>query len=139
MTQRSHLKRLADRRLKDARALMTQRRYTGAYYIAGYAVECGIKACIATQFKRNTIPDKTLVNKTYSHDFEKLLKTAGIFDELEQDIQNNLSLYSSWNVVKDWRPEIRYTISITRVEARDLIEAIGNPHDGILSWLKRYW
>jgi len=139
MIRRRDLKNLVDGRLADAHVLMSKRRYASAYYIVGYAVECAIKVCIAGQFRKNTIPDKNLVNNTYTHDFEKLMKTAGIFAQLEQDIINDADLYSSWNVVKDWRPEIRYTTSVTPLEARDLIDAIENQQNGILQWLVQHW
>lgn len=139
MTKRRDLKNLVVGRLADAHVLMSKRRYASAYYIAGYAVECGIKVCIARQFRKNTIPDKNLVNNTYTHDFEKLMKTAGIFTQLVEDIAANADLYSSWNVVKDWKPEIRYTTSVTRLEARDLIDAIENQQNGIIQWLTQHW
>lgn len=139
MIRRRDLIKLVDGRLKDAHVLMSMRRYASAYYIAGYSVECAIKVCIAEQFKKNTIPDKNLVNNTYSHNFEKLMRTAGIFSELEQEISNDLALYSSWNVVKDWNPEVRYTTSVTRLDARDLIDAIENQQNGVLQWLMQHW
>ncbi len=89
MIKRRDLKNLVDRRLADAHVLMSKRRYASAYYIAGYAVECAIKVCIAGQFRKNTIPDKNLVNNTYKHDFGILMKTAGIFARLEQNIRTD--------------------------------------------------
>lgn len=139
MVTRSELRKLVERRLKDAHLLVGGRRYDSAYYIAGYAVECAIKACIARQFRRNTIPDRQLVNDTYSHDFEKLLKTAGLYQELQVDVTTNRGLGSSWSVIKDWKPEVRYSNEKTRLDARDLIDAIENPNDGIIQWLARHW
>ena len=138
MITRSELKKLVKRRLGDAHVLMQGRRYESAYYIAGYAVECAIKACIARQFRRNTIPDRQLVNQTYKHDFEGLLKTAGLFDELRGDAGISPGLGSSWNVIKDWKPDVRYSTEKTRLDAHDLIDAIENPDDGILQWLARH-
>src|SRR5689334_13393852 len=37
---------LAERWLVDADTLLNDRRWGAAYYLAGYAVECGLKACI---------------------------------------------------------------------------------------------
>ena len=139
MIRRRDLKKLVDGRLKDAHVLKSNRRYATAYYIAGYAVECAIKVCIATQFHRNTIPDKDVVLNTYKHDFEVLLRNAGLFDKLKAEINVNPGLFSSWNVVKDWRPDARYKTSVTGLEARDLIDAIEDPHNGILQWLAQHW
>lgn len=43
-------------RLKEAKALLDAGLYDGAYYLAGYAVECGLKACIAKKTKRHEFP-----------------------------------------------------------------------------------
>jgi hypothetical protein len=43
---RVQLRQLAEDRLLDAERLLTGGRWAGAYYLAGYAVECGLKACI---------------------------------------------------------------------------------------------
>ncbi len=139
MITRSELKKLVKQRLRDASVLMKGKRYGSAYYIAGYAVECAIKACIARQFKKSTIPEKSLVIETYQHDFERLLKTAGLFEDLEQDTKENPGLGSSWSVVKDWKPDVRYSTEKTKMDARDLIIAIENQNDGILQWLSRRW
>src|SRR5919106_3680906 len=40
---------------------------SGAYYLAGYAVECGLKACIAKQVRRHEFPDRTTVNQSHTH------------------------------------------------------------------------
>jgi len=37
---------LAERWLVDAKRLLDDHRWSAAYYLAGYAVECGLKACI---------------------------------------------------------------------------------------------
>ena len=45
---RSDFQQLADVRIDEAAVLFAQGKYDGAYYLAGYAVECGLKACIAS-------------------------------------------------------------------------------------------
>jgi HEPN domain-containing protein len=51
MTTHAELKKLARIRLADANALYEARRYAGAYYMAGYAIECAIKAILAKEFR----------------------------------------------------------------------------------------
>jgi HEPN domain len=55
--KRNDLRALATLRLSEARLLLNHRHWDGTYYLAGYAVEIAIKACIA---KRNVLisPDK---------------------------------------------------------------------------------
>src|SRR5690242_7885063 len=45
-------KKLAEIRMAEARTLLKARHYDGAYYLAGYAVECALKACIAKRTKK---------------------------------------------------------------------------------------
>jgi HEPN domain-containing protein len=42
---RDDFQQLADVRIAEAAVLLAQGNYDGAYYLAGYAVECGLKAC----------------------------------------------------------------------------------------------
>ena len=57
---RSDLQGLALVRLDDARSLLAADRWDGAYYLAGYAAECGLKACIAAQTRQYDFPDREL-------------------------------------------------------------------------------
>ena len=41
------LQDLAELRIKEARILLDAGSYPGAFYLAGYSVECALKACIA--------------------------------------------------------------------------------------------
>jgi len=44
---RTQLQQLAEERVRDAEALLKAGQWSGAYYLAGFAVEFGLKACIA--------------------------------------------------------------------------------------------
>lgn len=82
---RRDLQILADLRLVDAKILIDGSRFSGAYYLLGYAVECALKACIAKQIKEHDFPDKQLVLDSYTHNLEKLLRISGVklmFDSL---------------------------------------------------------
>jgi HEPN domain-containing protein len=58
---RKDLQALSNVRLKEAKALLGAGLWDGAYYLAGYAVECALKACIAKQTQRYEFPDKKRV------------------------------------------------------------------------------
>jgi HEPN domain len=68
---RKDFQELAKVRLKEANALFRLGLYDGAYYLAGYAVECALKACIAKGTRRYEFPDKKRVEDSYS-------QTAGL-------------------------------------------------------------
>jgi hypothetical protein len=58
---RLQFQKIARVRIREARALLQDRMFDGAYYLAGYSVECGLKACIAKMVRRHEFPDKDLV------------------------------------------------------------------------------
>ncbi len=69
---RKDLQSLADERLGDAKVLLASNRYGGAYYLVGYAVECGLKACIAKLTQAEDFYDKTLARNIFSMAFSRL-------------------------------------------------------------------
>jgi HEPN domain-containing protein len=128
---------LAEEKLADANHLLAGGRWGNAYYLAGYAVELALKACIAKTFKAETIPDKALVNATYSHDFTNLVGTAGLTADLKSK-QARQAFEINWGVVVRWSEESRYE-SKGEQDAKDLIAAIEDATDGVLAWIKAHW
>jgi len=83
---RAKFQKLAEMRIADAQSLFQAGRYEGAYYLAGYAVECAIKACIAKLVRRHDfLPEREIVSKIYVHDIEKLIGVAGLKNEWENE------------------------------------------------------
>jgi HEPN domain-containing protein len=76
--KRTDLRAMAQAKLDDAVLLLQNGRFSNAYYLAGYAVELALKACIAAQFVADVIPDKSLVNAIYRHTLKDLVGTAGL-------------------------------------------------------------
>jgi len=136
---RSDLQILADLRVEDATVLLTAGRYDGAYYVLGYAVECALKACIAKQIREFEFPDRKLANDSYVHDLPKLLNISGIKQQHEAEQRSNPPFATNWGVVKDWSEERRYQHSITEHVARDSSDAVTDPENGVLTWLKKHW
>jgi HEPN domain-containing protein len=135
---RADLQKLADEKLSDAQVLFNAKSWSNAYYLAGYAVELAIKACIAKSFKADTIPDKTLVERTYSHKFASLIGTAGLTAELRNQEQASQDFRTAWGVVNQWSPDDRYAEN-SEQDARELIEAIGDATHGVLPWIRTHW
>jgi hypothetical protein len=48
---RADLQALANLHLRHGEALLNAQLFAGAYYISGYAVECGLKAAVAKLFR----------------------------------------------------------------------------------------
>ena len=136
---RSDLQKLASLRIKEAKTLLDNDHCEGAYYLAGYSVECALKSCIAKKTRRYDFPDKKLVNESYKHDLKALVKVAGLEDRLKEEIESNREFDKNWAVVKDWTEESRYKTAIMESLARDLYTAIVNKKNGVLPWLKKVW
>jgi hypothetical protein len=135
---KNELEQLADIRIKEAEILLQADCYHGAYYLAGYALECLLKACIAKQVKAFDFPDKKLANESYTHDLSKLVVTAGLKLQLQQKERQDTAFKSNWKTVNDWSEEDRYDCDIEKEEAHDLFNAITDHTSGILPWLKNY-
>jgi len=136
---RNDFQQLARLRLREARTLLTNGRYAGAYYLAGYAVECALKACIAKKVRRHDFPEKDTVNESYTHNLEKLLKVAGLAPQRQALSNANPQFDVNWGIVKDWSAQKRYNPTISPVEARQLYSAITARQHGVMAWLRSQW
>lgn len=125
---------MATERLDDAAALLKAGRYAGAYYIAGYAIECALKACIAGRTKQDEFPPKEAA-KYYVHDLAKLLDIAGLGSAFAQEAEDP-AFRANWAAVKDWTEETRYQSRGQR-QAEEILAAINDPQHGVLQWLRR--
>ena len=136
---RTDLQQLARIRLTEAEILLAGQQYSGSYYLAGYAVECGLKACIARQTRRHDFPDKKTVVESYTHDLSILVRIAGLQRSLDQEIRNDPQGFAPyWTVVRQWSEQDRYSI-IDQRTAQNLVEAISHRRHGVLRWLRRHW
>jgi hypothetical protein len=134
---RRHFQKLADLRAQEAAVLVQNRKPQGAYYLAGYAVECAFKACIAKETRRHEFPPKRkYVQDVYTHNLSSLLQLTGLDKQLENDMKANAALGINWGVVKEWDEESRYVVSGLR--GKDMYAALTGP-DGVLTWIKQRW
>lgn len=136
---RKDFQKLANMRSKEAKALLAQGHFAGAYYLAGYSVECALKACIAKRTQRHDFPDKRIAFESYTHDLKELLKTAGLDSVFTADAPANSQLAKNWTTIKDWSESARYQAIISDTNARDIYSAITSRKDGVLLWLKKRW
>jgi HEPN domain-containing protein len=83
---------MAEERVRDAAALLSTRRWSAAYYLGGYAVECGLKACVVAYVKRNAdviFRERRYSEKCWTHDIEELVQLAGLSPERDADASLN--------------------------------------------------
>lgn len=129
---------LAKRRLKEAEVLLAAGEWSGAYYLAGYAVECGLKACILKSVKKFHMPNKDMINKAWSHDLTALLKEANLTATQQIDAGIDPLFGRYWAVVKDWTEASRYETK-SEQDAKELVKAVGARRSGVMSWVKTHW
>lgn len=138
MLTRAGLQQLAQIRFDDAVLLLKSGRASSAYYLAGYAAELALKACISKLMQANTIPDKAFINAIYVHKLENLLSTSGLKPQFDKDCKADSALAANWGIANNWSEESRYEVW-DPISAATLLQAIGDPAHGVLQWVKRHW
>jgi hypothetical protein len=136
----SDLQKLSAIRLEEARSLLRNKHYAGAYYLAGYSIECALKACIAAKTKATDFPPKPdTVRDYYKHDLVALVRAAELKDKLDARCKVSSRFKANWEVVRGWTEQIRYETNIDSGTARMMLKAIGDSRNGVLRWMKSYF
>jgi len=135
---RSDFQHLARIRINEAKVLLDNGCDDGAYYLAGYAVECALKACIAKQTQRHDFPDKKQADDSHTPDLTKLIKVAKLEGKLNETTALNATFAENWRILRTWSETARYKTT-TQQLAEKLYNAIVDRQDGVLSWLKKFW
>lgn len=123
MISRKDLKKIARNRLKDAEMLLVGRRYQGAIYICGYAIEIALKARICKTLKWQGFPENRKefenLKSLKTHNLDILLSLSGVEGKIKT---NHLA---DWSVVATWDPETRYksTSKVLKSDAQNMIES----------------
>lgn len=86
--------------MEDARVLLERRRFLGAVYLAGYAIECLLKYGVTR--RQATLH---LAEEFETHDVDRLLNASGLLLALQSESQI-AAMFSE--IVDKWGPELRY-------------------------------
>lgn len=107
MIDTKEIRNIIKARLKDAEVLAASRRYEGAIYLCGYAVELGLKRRICRTLKWPGFPSTKKEFEGYhsfkTHNLDVLLHLTGIEDRIKTQ------LLAEWSAVAQWDPESRYS------------------------------
>ena len=137
---RGDFQTLAEVRIREALVLLENQCYEGAYYLAGYAVECALKACIARNTNQYDFPpDRNTVNRIYSHNLEWLLREAGLEEALAFESGTSSHFAGNWYLVLKWSEAARYRPSIAEQDSENMVRAISDEENGVVAWLKKFW
>jgi len=105
---RKELQSLARVRLAEARALLDAGFPDGAYYLAGYAAECALKACIAKQTRRFDFPSKKTVDSSHTHNLKSLIEVAKLEAARAARAAIDPVFGEHWEIVQGWSEQSRY-------------------------------
>jgi HEPN domain-containing protein len=124
MISTKELRAIARARLQDAKVLLRAKRFDGAWYLCGYAVELTLKARICRTLKWSGFPESRHdfegLQSVKTHDLEILLRFSGIEDRVKTKHM------ADWSVALRWDPEKRYRGNrlVTAQEATDMVECV---------------
>jgi hypothetical protein len=137
---RVEFQQLAEVRITEAGVLLASQYPDGAYYLAGYAVECGLKACILARVERSGVifDDRKFLEGCWTHDIETLVKTADLKVQRDQNAAADPNLFTNWQFVKDWTETSRYQRKLLPA-AQTLYDAITDAAHGVLPWIRIRW
>lgn len=117
---RADFQDMADERLGKAKALLDSGKWSGAYYLAGYAVELPLKTCIIrTLMAADAFPDRDFSKNCYTHAIEKLVVLARLDEIRRTAMAEDPALQANWARTRDWSEEKRYH-RIEKAEAEAL-------------------
>ena len=136
---RADFQTLADVRLAEASGLLGLGMWDGAYYLAGYAVELALKACIIKMLMtKDAFPKKGFSAECYTHGLERLVELAELEATRDAATAMDADLGVNWGVVGGWSEHKRYH-RIQEAEARAICATVADPAHGVLSWIKKHW
>jgi len=117
------LRAIARARLRDGEVLLKARRFDGAVYLCGYAVEIALKARICRTLGWSGFPQKNTefrgLLSLRTHDLDVLLRLSGVERRIKA------MLFAEWSIVQAWRPEKRYSSvgTATPIDAKDMVHS----------------
>lgn len=123
--KRELLKVVAETRVADAASLFDAGRYAAAVYLAGYAVECSLKAMICKTLDLDDLPGTFAV-----HDLELLLLHSG----LNKRIRENSQVHEAFKKLDEvWSEVVRYDdpVKYTTQEAGRMMTLVRE----VVQWL----
>ena len=124
---RADFKQLAQCRLEEAELLLRNRKFSGAYYLAGYSIECALKARLAKQTKRYDFPpEPNFVRDIYTHNLAQLVDKVNLREVFDREEARDPEFGVNWSIIKDWNAKSRYELKSQR-KARAIVKAVSDP------------
>jgi hypothetical protein len=123
-------------RRKDAEFLQQSARWNGAIYLAGYAIECSLKALICYGEHKNNLKDTAIFNQSGDlHNLWLLYEATPLSFRNAFKFDRTNTLKNAWiTIIRLWRKdELRYGHKLgDKIECERFFEAVKVIHTFIL-------
>lgn len=113
-------------RLDDAQALFEKGRWRGCMYLAGYSLECLLKAKMMRRFGCRTLEKleellhaRRLLSESrslFTHELERLLQLLEARDRL----RDSPTTYAAFSLANEWEPSWRYDSDLASAAKAEL-------------------
>ncbi len=139
---RRKLQFLAKTRLQDAKVLLGRKRWSAAYCLCGYAIECAFKARLLRHIGESDAlygdsGFRKKVNEFWTHDLGTLLSSGGLEAEFGAARGADPMLDGFWSVTVQWKETSRYEEK-SESEAKTLFQAVSDSA-GVFQWFLNRW
>jgi hypothetical protein len=138
---RLHWQQLAEERVQDSKLLLDGGQWAAAYYLAGYAIECGLKSCVLAYVEKNAdviYREKKYSEKCWTHDIGTLVDVSGLEAIRLAEAYANPDFGVNWGVVQKWNEQTRYQFK-AEADAKRIYEAVTHHVNGVLPWIRIHW
>lgn len=141
MPNRSELIAISKTRLKEVKVLFNNGLYDGAKYLSGYVIETALKARICKVLDSDYPETGEIAKSFLTHKFDILVKLAGLQTKLDAELNANINFKTNWSLVTSWTESFRYMPigSSSHTDLQDILTALEDNTDGVLTWIKKRW
>lgn len=128
---------LADEKFKSAMSLKRLGRRVDSAGLLSVCLEAEIKAIIARRERFNTWPSRRERPDLHTHDLARLIRVAGLDEELSRVVREEKLFSGAWRLVKDLTPVLRYSVGvISASQLQEAFDAVQNSQHGVRQWLR---
>lgn len=150
MPSRSTLQKLTHQRLVDAAILLTANQPDTAFYLAGYTIECALKAAVCRTLDQDDFyqPDRNNKGGRYvqdrvfrefkTHNYSDLLVLSGLSAKFDEARLVDSQLDSAWLIVgrNRWSEQNRYELG---TKTNEVVSSFMNAVELIVLWISKHW
>ena len=115
--------------------------WAAAYYLAGYAIECGLKSCVLAYVEQNAdiiYREKKYSENCWTHDIGILVKASGLDAVRLAESNANPPFGLNCGHALKWSETMRYQF-MPESDAKRLYEAVTHNVNGVLPWIRMHW